>query len=290
MADPTGSALTALCSGIKFYSAEKRIADYILEHQELAADMTSAQLAKVSASSEATVTRFCKKLGFENYRTFQLALMRDIMAQQMPAEISYEVSLSAIEQSLQNILANKISELQATIEAIDTENLKAILSVLQNAAIIEIAAVGNTIPVAMDAAFKFNQLGLRSITSEISEKLSAFALTLTNRDALLLISYSGKSRRLLQIARTARENLTPIILITCDRNSPLAELADYLLISTSREKLLTTAEFAFSKISAISIIEVLYHFLLVSIPGARNQVRCHEALMRHDKDISRNEI
>lgn len=285
MLESESSVLTLLCSGITFFSAEQRIKDYILTHRHDAIDMTSAELARASSTSEATVTRFCKKLGFDNYRTFQLALARDVIEERQPGEteVSYEVSLADIPRSLQNILTNKIGELTATIGAIDPENLKAILSVLHNADTIEIAAVGNTIPVAMDAAFKFNQLGLRCVTSEISEKLSAYALTLTSKDALLLISNSGKSRRLHQMAQAARQNGVPIVLITCNRAAPLASLADYLLISSNREQLLTTEEFAFSRISAIAIIEVLYHFLLISLPDARENIRRHEQLMKHDK-------
>lgn len=285
MAESLSSALTMLCSGMQLFRAEKQIADYILAHRAEAAAMTSAELARASLTSEATVSRLCKKLGFQNYRAFQFALVHDMAAEGGSAEFSYDVTLDDIPQSLQNILANKISELTATFHAIDPEDLKKVLSVLRQAAAVEIAAVGNTIPVALDTAFKFNQLGLRCVTSEISEKLSAFALTLTPADALLVISNSGRSNRLYRIAETARRNGTPVILITCDRSSPLAGLADHLLISTNREKLLTSAEFAFSRISAIAIAEILYHFLLLSIPDARENIRRHEALMQHDKTL-----
>lgn len=284
MGETPGSVVTLLCSGMHFFNAEKRIADCVLEDTAGVAAMTSAELAHCSSTSEATVTRFCKKLGFENYRAFQLALARDVMERQ-PLEISNEVQLDNIPQSLQNILSNKIDEMSATINGINPENLQRVLKLLQNAQLVQIAAVGNTIPVAMDAAFKFNQLGMRCITSEISEKNSAFALTLTPQDVLLLISNSGKSRRLNQMAQTARDNGVPVVLITCDRSSPLAQLADYLLISTNREQLITTTDFALSRISAVVIIEVLYNFLLVGRPGAKGFVSRHEGLMAHDKDV-----
>ena len=283
MTESVSSVLTLLCSGIQLFRAERQIADYILNHLDESVAMTSAELARASSTSEATVTRFCRKLGFDNYRAFQFSLVHDVMEESSQPEFSYEVELDDIPRSLHNILANKINELTATFHAIDPENLKRILAVLKQADTIEIAAVGNTIPVALDAAFKFNQLGLRCVTSEISEKLSALALTLTEKDLLLLISNSGRSCRLQQIAQSAKQNHTPVILITCDRSSPLAGLADYLLISTNREKLLTTDEFAFSRISAISIVEILYHFMLVSTPGAKENIRRHEMLMRSDK-------
>ena len=82
MRDSPGSVVTLLCSGIQLYSAERRIADCILNDVKWASVVTSAQLARASQSSEATVTRLCHKLGFDNYRKFQLALARDVMDQQ----------------------------------------------------------------------------------------------------------------------------------------------------------------------------------------------------------------
>ena len=117
MGETPGSVVTLLCSGMHFFNAEKRIADCVLEDTAGVAAMTSAELAHCSSTSEATVTRFCKKLGFENYRAFQLALARDVMERQ-PLEISNEVQLDNIPQSLQNILSNKIDEMSATINGI----------------------------------------------------------------------------------------------------------------------------------------------------------------------------
>lgn len=147
MGETPGSVVTLLCSGMHFFNAEKRIADCVLEDTAGVAAMTSAELAHCSSTSEATVTRFCKKLGFENYRAFQLALARDVMERQ-PLEISNEVQLDNIPQSLQNILSNKIDEMSATINGINPENLQRVLELLQNAQLVQIAAVGNTIPVA----------------------------------------------------------------------------------------------------------------------------------------------
>lgn len=72
MCEAPGSVVTLLCSGIQLYSAERRIADCILADVKRASMCTSAELARLSCSSEATITRLCHKLGFENYRKFQL--------------------------------------------------------------------------------------------------------------------------------------------------------------------------------------------------------------------------
>ena len=55
-----------LCSSYDtFFEAEKKIADYILEHKSEIIDMTVAELALASGTSDATVSRFCRRCSGE---------------------------------------------------------------------------------------------------------------------------------------------------------------------------------------------------------------------------------
>ena len=55
MCEAPGSVVTLLCSGIQLYSAERRVADCILADVKRASMCTSAELARLSCSSEATI-------------------------------------------------------------------------------------------------------------------------------------------------------------------------------------------------------------------------------------------
>ncbi|MFR2847509.1 MAG: MurR/RpiR family transcriptional regulator [Hungatella hathewayi] len=232
----TTSLLTLLCSDYdKFFEAEKKIADYIIANKKAALDMTIAELAKASDTSDATVSRFCKKLGLKNYQTFRLALAKDVMEeQQQSLSTSNDISLDNVNQSLQNILANKVAELTSTVSMIEADNLTAIIRCLESADIIQVAAVGNTIPVAADAAFKFNQLGLRAPSAPRYWKTERLCSYPDAGDVSLVISTSGTSKRLTQLVRAARDNHATVVLITNDRESPLAKLSNYLLITATR--------------------------------------------------------
>ena len=166
MRDSPGSVVTLLCSGIQLYSAERRIADCILKDVKWASVVTSAQLAHASQSSEATVTRLCHKLGFENYRKFQLALARDVMEQQ-EVEILHSSSPDPLRQTLQSVQSNRQEEIRATIQALNLRQLLKAMSVLRSAEIIEIEATDNSLPVAMDASLKLGGLGKRCMTSAV---------------------------------------------------------------------------------------------------------------------------
>ena len=279
MTDSSKSALSLISTHRGYSESEQRIVNYILEHQSEAPRLTAAQLSRAAATSEATVSRFCRKLGFGSFRSFQFSLARDLESQRNEG-LTDEVSLDNMEQSLKNILAAKVSELNATIDGIDHDTLAAVVHALKHAGVIEFAAVGNTNAVALDATFKFSQLGLRCMASTISETSIGFALTLRPGDVIVLISNSGKSRRLNRMAKAARNCGATVLVISSDSKSPLARLADYTFNTVNHEALLTTGDFAFSKMSATMIIEVIYNFLLPEIEDAREHISWTRSLSK----------
>ena len=261
MNESPGSVITQLCSGIQLYSAERRIADCILADVKRASVVTSAELAKASHSSEATVTRLCHKLGYENYRKFQLELARDVMEQQ-DAEDRKASADDPLQQALRDLQTNRQEEVQATIQALVPAQLQEVLSILRSAEIIEIEATGTSLPVAMDASLKLGCLGKRCMSSPVPEKVQAFSAALTPKDALLLISSAGRSELLESAAKAARSRGAAVILITCDKRSPLASLADYTLLASNRIQRIANREIQPSQLSAVLVVEVLYYLLL----------------------------
>ena len=285
MASGELSALSLITSTREFSGTEQRIVDYILDHREEAPTMTAAQLARRSGTSEATISRFCKHLGFDNYRSFQFSLGRDLTLKHDGLDLDGEISLDNVEDSLKSILATKMGELEATLRGIDDATVRDVVKRLAGADVIQIAAVGNTNSVALDATFKFSQLGLRCTTHEVNEIAVGFALTMQPKDALLVISNSGRSQRLMRVAQAAKNRGACVIVITGDEQSPLARLASFVLRTVNHEALLTTGDFAFSKISAMAIIETLYYFLLHEIENGREHISRYEELIQPDKDV-----
>ena len=51
---------------------ERNIRDYLMEHPEAVIAMTAKQLGEVSYSSTAAVSRFCRKIGCQDYGEFRL--------------------------------------------------------------------------------------------------------------------------------------------------------------------------------------------------------------------------
>jgi DNA-binding MurR/RpiR family transcriptional regulator len=273
-----------LCSSYdSFFEAEKKIADYILAHKGEMIDMTVAELAMASGTSDATVSRFCRRCGFNGFHHLKINLAKEIAEERgNSVEVSNDISRENLSQSLYNILANKVAELTQTITMMDTDELDRILNVIESAKTVQLVAVGNTIPVAMDGSFKFNQLGIAAVSGTIWETQMAFTCNLKEGDAVIIISNSGFSKRLMTLAAVAKENHTPIIAITNNPSSPLGQVCDYHITTATREKLLL-GEFCFSRVSATTVIEILYLFLSVSKKDSHDHIRRHEISIYDDK-------
>ena len=270
------SALPLITSSRQFLDSEQHIVDFILANTDRAPQMTSAQLARASSTSEASVSRFCKKLGFKNYRSFQFSLARDLAAREGDERVTGEVTLDDIEQSLANIKHAKQREIEATLDALDPDTLRRVVDLFRRAGLAMLA---------IDAAIKFGQLGIRCVANTITESSTSLALTMGKDDVLVLVSNSGKSQRLERILRAAKHGGATVILICGNENAPLARLADIVLRTVNYEALLTTVDFTFSKISATLIIEVIYSFLLSVMPGARDRISGYEELIQPDKEM-----
>ena len=74
------NATSVICSAYdSFFEAEKKIADFLIEHKAEAAGMTVGELARASQTSDATVSRFCRRCGFKGFQDLKLALTRELL-------------------------------------------------------------------------------------------------------------------------------------------------------------------------------------------------------------------
>ena len=62
----------------ELFSAEKKVAKYILENRQEVVMLSVSELAHKSGASEATVVRMCKHLGYDGYFQMRLLMSREI--------------------------------------------------------------------------------------------------------------------------------------------------------------------------------------------------------------------
>lgn len=266
-----------------FFEAEKKIANYVINNKEKVIEMTIAELAAESGASEATISRFCRKCNMNGFHHLKISLAKEIVeSKEHEIPVSNDIDEYNIGQSLQNILANKIEELKQTVSMINEKKLKEILDLLKNAKNVQLVAVGNTIPVALDGTYKFNQIGIPTVSNTIWETQIAYTFNLAKEDVIIAISNSGASKRLMNMIDIANEKGATTISITNNEHSPLAMSSKYHITTATREKLFLD-EYYFSRVSASMVIEILYLFLTVGKKDVYESISRHEQSIADDK-------
>lgn len=275
-----GSVINQICASMdSFFDTEKKIGDYIVRNPKMVVDMTVGELAKECGVSEASVSRFCKRIELKGFHHLKISLARELVDAKDDGEISGHISVDDMEGSLRGILSNKMEELRQTVAMIDREDLKKILDVINNADTVLMAAVGNTIPVAMDGAYKLNQIGIRAMSTPIWETELGYSYNLTDKDVVVAISNSGESTGVIQILETAKSRGAVAISITNNDRSSVAELSTYHITTATREKLFLDG-YCFSRVSATMVIEIIY-LLLASM-----RKESYESIVRHEQAMA----
>lgn len=275
-----GSVINQICASMdSFFDTEKKIGDYIVRNPKKVVDMTVGELAKECSVSEASVSRFCKRIELKGFHHLKISLARELVDAKDDGEISGHISVDDMEGSLRGILSNKMEELRQTVAMIDREELKKILDVINNADTVLMAAVGNTIPVAMDGAYKLNQIGIRAMSTPIWETELGYSYNLTDKDVVVAISNSGESTGVIQILEAAKSRGAVAISITNNDRSSVAELSTYHITTATREKLFLDG-YCFSRVSATMVIEIIY-LLLASM-----RKESYESIVRHEQAMA----
>ena len=278
------SVLDTICASLDtFFESERKIGTYIIQHSAKVVDMTVGELAQACGVSDASVSRFCKKIDMKGFHHLKITLAKEISERgKEEEEVSNRISVNDIGQSLKNILANKVTEITQTVSMMDTKQLHEILDKLNTAKTVQFFAVGNTIPVAIDGAFKLNQIGIPAVSGTIWEPQIGYTYNMMADDVVIAISNSGESTAVLRALEAARSAGATTISITNSEKSSAAQLSDYHITTATREKLFLDG-YCFSRVSATTVIEILYLFLTSMRKDAYKSVVRHEQAIAFTK-------
>ena len=278
------SVINQICASMDtFFETEKKIGNFIIHHPKEIVDMPVGELAKECQVSEASVSRFSKKIDMKGFHHLKISIAKEMVSQSEDDELSNHISVDDLEQSLKNILANKVAELTQTVSMMNSENLQDILKRINNAQNVLFAAVGNTVPVAMDGAYKLNQIGISAVSTPVWETQLAYSYNLSPDDVVIAISNSGESTGVINILEAAKQKKATTISITNSEKSTIAKISDYHITTATREKLFLD-EYRFSRVSATMVIEVLYLFLTSMRKEAYDSIIQHESSIAFTKE------
>ena len=246
--------------------AEKTVANFILEHAQTVSQLSATLIAKQSGTSNTTVSRFVRSIGFSSFSEMRYALAREMSSSgDASFEGAHSISVDNIAQSAAYILENKVDELRSTLAALDEGAVQKAVEMLSQARLVMFAGVGSSLSIAQCAAVKFSQARINAIASSTTDAAQLTAMLMGPEDCLVVISNSGRSDRLRRMMSFAIDQGVQTIVITRNPDAELGSLADVTIKVVARDSLLVTS-FDFSHNSINYVLEVL---LLLLFNGSR---------------------
>ena len=238
-----------------FSKGQKQIARFILEHYDKAAFMTASRLGVTVGVSESTVVRFATELGYDGYPHLQRAL-QEMIRNKLTSVQRMEVAGDRMggRDVLQTVLHADTDMIRVTLDEIDRDAFQGAVDALMGAKRIYILGVLSSSALASFLGFYFNLL-FENVTlvhtnsvSEIFEQV----LRVGPGDVLFGISFPRYSKRTLSAMKYARDRGARVIALTDSQLSPLARVADHVLLARS-----DMASFVDSLVAPLSVINAL---------------------------------
>jgi RpiR family transcriptional regulator, carbohydrate utilization regulator len=240
----------------QFSEKEKMIADFIIANPEKIIHSTISGVAEDLGVADATVFRFCKRLGFKGYQAMKISLASDLVTpiKDIHETINEEDSEGII---AQKVFRSNIRTLEDSSRMLDEGMFTKAVQGMLSARRIEFYGTGGSGFVAMDAHHKFLRTGMTTTAYNDSHMQLISASQLTEEDVIVFISHSGSNKDLLEVLDVAKKNRVTTIAITHFAKSPLSNGVDIPLFTVSQETEYRSEALA-SRISQLSIVDALY--------------------------------
>jgi RpiR family carbohydrate utilization transcriptional regulator len=252
--------------------AEQRVAKLVLSDPRGFASTPVGELAERSHVSKPTVVRFCRSVGYDGLADFKLKLAgtvnegvpfvhRSVDEDDGPGELIVKVIDNAVSAMLKYRNNAQGHAFERAIAALTEAGV--------NKKRIEFYGVGNSGIVAQDAQHKFFRLGVRATAVSDGHIQVMSATMLEPGDCAVIISNSGHSRDLLDVAEIARKKGATLIVITAS-NSPLATVAisaNQVLLAVDHPEDYDRYSPMVSRLLHLVVIDILTTAVALRLPG-----------------------
>ena len=250
---------------------EKRVAEYIINNINDVGNMTLMELAKNSGGSQASIFRLCRRLGMEGFSELKglLGYYEDDVESEAANNPQGILVGDSMQEILQKVFYCNIRTLNDTL-TLATENYDQALKALMNANHICFFAIGDAAVPCMLAQNKFMKLGISCNVNVDPDLQIINASMLKAGDVAIAVSYTGRSKSVVEAMRIAKQNGATTIGITKMEKSPMIRYCNIKLF-TATVDLSEGKEIIAQRIAEQAIMEALYLGLVHKGPAKYKQ-------------------
>ena len=238
---------------------ERMVAETILSNTDEIPHLSIKSLAKLSKTSDASVLRFCKTMGYSGYRSFIVSISAalgsmDDERKDQYTDIQPGDDLSTI---IANISRNNCKSIEETLSVIDPEEVARAVKALRATDRIIFFGIGASGIVCDDAEQKFSRINKMCHAYTDGHSMLTAATLLSKGNVAIFVSNSGDTIEILEALEIARKNNACTIAITKYNKSELADKADILLGISTPEVTMRSGAMG-SRIAMLTVIDILF--------------------------------
>ncbi|TMR14850.1 MurR/RpiR family transcriptional regulator [Nonomuraea turkmeniaca] len=258
--------------------ALRRVGEVILEDPAEAARSTIIALAERAGSSPATVTRFCRAFGFSGYAELRVALATETgRAAQAGwgAGVGHEIGPNdPLDTAVEVMAAADTRLIQDTAAQLDLDMVAKVADAIVAAPRVLLVGVSTSGNVATMFEGRLRRIGIPGWSAGDAHVALSEAALLKQGDVAIGISHRGRTREVMEALAEAGSHGALTVAVTSFARSPLADLADLVLTTASRETTFRLGGLA-AVHSQLFVLDAVY----VAV-AQRNYERTNEAFKR----------
>lgn len=240
----------------------RKIATLLVEHPQAPLQMSIGELARRAGTSPATVTRFCRLIGYSGYVPFRVSIATDMG--RTSARETWKIDIGRAfgpEDSPQDVLSTLVNahirSLQDTASTMDLGLMKVLSARIAECRHVDIYGVGGSSMLASELQARLYRIGISSHHwAEVHAGLTSAAIQ--GADCVAIgVSNTGRTEETIEMLGQARRAGAFTVAISNDPKSPMVESADLRIITSVYERFLQPDDLS-AKHAQLLVMDLLY--------------------------------
>ncbi len=244
--------------------AEKRVADYILEHTDEILEMSISELSTKCECGDATLVRFSRRLQLDGFGMLKIRLAGELrQSSSFGGDIKEDDSPYVL---YQNRILDITASLHNTEAVLDPNELLRASEAILKADRAVTFGLGSSAAVAQDAAHKLLRLGIVAQSCTDNHMQALVASHLRRGNVALGISHSGASKDIIEALEFSRACGATTICITNYGKPPILAASDIVLFTKAEETKRSILAMS-SRIAQLAILDSIYTYIVLNSKG-----------------------
>ena len=242
---------------------DKKVAEFFIANPN-AVYQSITDVVKEAGVGYGSVIRFCQRLGCNGYQDFKVLLAHDLA-------LFSEEKVRSRSTPLNEYLTRTIDHLKATCHLCNDDLLEKVAGLFLESNQIVIGAVAGSAPTAVDFGYHLIRVGIPCTVLTDGFLFGIHAASLTSKDLLFIINFSGATKSLVHGAELAKKADVKVVAITNFLTSPMAKIADHCFFTAEDRDPLSVE--LHSSLPSIFVVGALFEKILGLRKNAAEMVR-----------------